>query len=111
MMMLPSLERYKNVITWSISSIFKAVNFEFDDFIHIREKFDDDWWIGRVISHDHNMGFIPSPVKIEKIRHSKKNKRNGKMDFEVRAERTIIVRESGMVFVKPIIRDLSRKNR
>ena len=63
------------------------MNFEFDDFIHIREKFDDDWWIGRVISHDHNMGFIPSPVKIEKIR------------------------TSGIVFVKPIIRDLSHKNR
>ena len=67
------------------------MNFEFDDFIHIREKFDDDWWIGRVISHDPNMGFIPSPVKIEKIRHSKKSKRNGKMDFEARAERTKII--------------------
>ena len=87
------------------------MNFEFDDFIHIREKFDDDWWIGRVISHDHNMGFIPSPVKIEKIRHGKKSKRNGKMDFEVRAERTIFKQTSVKLFAEPIIRDLSRKNR
>ena len=87
------------------------MNFEFDDFIHIREKFDDDWWIGRVISHDPNMGFIPSPVKIEKIRHGKKSKRNGKMDFEVRAERTVYRKTFGIASVEPIKRDLSRKNR
>ena len=53
------------------------MTFDIDDFLHIREKYDDDWWIGRVVSPDHNLGFIPSPVKIEKIRSNRKPRKNG----------------------------------
>ena len=51
------------------------MTFDIDDFIHIREKYDDDWWIGRVISPDPTLGFIPSPVKIEKLRSSRKTRK------------------------------------
>lgn len=58
----------------------RAVSFDIDDFIHIREKYDDDWWIGRVISPDPGVGFIPSPVKIEKIRSSSRKARKSKVE-------------------------------
>ena len=44
-----------------------------------REKYDDEWWIGRVISPDPNLGFIPSPLKIEKIRASSRKARKSRI--------------------------------
>ena len=55
------------------------MSFEIDDFLHIREKYDDDWWIGRVVSLDPNLHFIPSPVKIEKIRNGKRSRKSGRI--------------------------------
>ena len=52
----------------------RYVSFDCDDFLHIKEKYDDDWWIGRVVSNDEHLGFIPSPVKIEKIRLYQKSR-------------------------------------
>ena len=44
-----------------------AVSFKIGDYLHIFEKFDANWWVGRKVKESSDIGFVPSPDRLEQL--------------------------------------------
>ncbi|XP_076377388.1 calcium channel protein beta subunit isoform X7 [Megalopta genalis] len=73
-----------------------AVSFNVRDFLHIKEKYDNNWWIGRLVKENSDVGFIPSPVKLEALRQQASAARGTKSLHSARGGSSGNLGESGM---------------
>ena len=56
-----------------------AISFGIGDYLHVMERYDQNWWIGRKVQVGADIGFIPSPAKLEMLRVQLAQSKTAKM--------------------------------
>ena len=56
-----------------------AISFGIGDYLHVMERYDQNWWIGRKVQAGADIGFIPSPAKLEMLRMQLAQSKTAKM--------------------------------
>lgn len=45
-----------------------AVSFAIGDYLHVMDRYDQNWWVGRKVQIGCDIGYIPSPAKLESLK-------------------------------------------
>lgn len=48
----------------------RVISFAAKEFLQVKKRFSQNWWIGRIVRIGAPFGFIPSPAKLETLRHT-----------------------------------------